>query len=276
MPDHDYIPPDPQTRTLHVGSYRRVLPVSLERMYENTLDWEHLPHLHNSSFQSINCLESGAWGWRATVVDLKQQVSELELRLDRSRRRWITRNVSGPSEGAEIWTLVSPLAAHQIEIVVDFFVPGVPPEAKEKVGRAYAKAYTTLYDEDEAMMVARQQHLDQRVEGSRDSQLLVGSLAQLAQRQVVAFRGREYVVCLDTESGSADEKNSWVVFPALCPHQLGPLADAPLVAGVVRCPWHGYEFDAHTGANLSGQACRFTQVPQVVVRDSQLYLVASE
>ena len=29
----------------HVGSYRRRLPVSLVRMYENALGWEHLPHL---------------------------------------------------------------------------------------------------------------------------------------------------------------------------------------------------------------------------------------
>ena len=271
MPDHDYITPDPQTRTSHVGSYRRVLPVSLERMYENTLDWEHLPHLHNSSFQSIDCLASGAWGWRAKVVDRKQQVSELELRLDRSRRRWITRNVSGPSEGAEIWTLVSPLAAHQIEIVVDFFVPGVTSEAKEKVGRAYANAYTRLYDEDEAMMVARQQHLDQRIEGSRDTELSLGKVDALADRQVVAFRGREYVVCRDAQLGS----DAWLAFPALCPHQLGPLAQAEVIDGVVTCPWHGYRFDARTGANLSGQPCRFTQVPQVVLRDEQLFLVAS-
>lgn len=276
MPDHDYIAPDPHTRTLHVGSYRRVLPVSLERMYENTLDWEHLPHLHDSSFRSIECLDSGAWGWRAEVVDHKDQVSELELRLDRSRRRWITRNVSGPSEGAEIWTLVSPLAEHQIEIVVDFFVPGVPAEAREKVGRAYANAYTTLYDEDEAMMVARQRHLDQRVEGSRDAELLVGAVGELAERQVVAFRGREYVVCRDAQASSGlEDANAWLAFPALCPHQLGPLADADVVDGVVRCPWHGYQFDARTGANLSGQACRFTQVPELAVRDGQLYLVAT-
>lgn len=270
MTDHDYIAPNPSTSTSHVGSYRRVLPVSLERMYENTLDWEHLPHLHNSSFGSIECLDSGAWGWRAKVVDRKQQVSELELLLDRTRRRWITRNVSGPSEGAEIWTLVSPLAAHQIEIVIDFFVPGVPPEAKEKVGRAYAAAYTTLYDEDVDMMVTRQQNLDQRIEGSRDDELVIGSAASLPERQVVAFRGREFVVCRDPQGDVQD----WLVFPALCPHQLGPLVDAQVVDGAVTCPWHGYAFDARSGANLSGQTCRFTQLPKVTLREGQLLLTA--
>ena len=49
----------------HVGSYRRRLPVNLVRMYENALDWEHLPHLHGVSFSALELLDAGAWGWRA-------------------------------------------------------------------------------------------------------------------------------------------------------------------------------------------------------------------
>ena len=62
----------PQTATQawvpHIGSYRRRMPVSLARMYENALDWEHLPWLHSSSFKSIDCIEAGDWGWRAKAV----------------------------------------------------------------------------------------------------------------------------------------------------------------------------------------------------------------
>lgn len=92
MPDHDFLATDGDSSTSHVGSYRRRLSVSLERMFENALDWEHLPHLHNSSFAEINCLDAGPWGWRANVIDSNGQVSELEFKLDRSRRRWITKN----------------------------------------------------------------------------------------------------------------------------------------------------------------------------------------
>lgn len=35
---------------LYVGSYKRRMKVSIDRMYENALDWEHLPFPHNSSF----------------------------------------------------------------------------------------------------------------------------------------------------------------------------------------------------------------------------------
>ena len=45
-----------------------MLPVSLERLYENALDWEHLPHLHQSSFASITCEAAGPWGWRAVTT----------------------------------------------------------------------------------------------------------------------------------------------------------------------------------------------------------------
>ena len=264
MPDHDYSGPNPATSTSHVGSYRRVLPVSLERMYENTLDWEHLPYLHESSFGSIECLDAGPWGWRARVVDSSGGASELELLLDRSRRRWITRNISGPSQGAEIWTQVAPLAPHKLEIVVDFFVPDVPVAAQEKVGRAYASAYTRLYDEDVAMMVARQAHLDRRVEGTSERERVVGPVDQLAERLIVSFRGRDLVL--------VQHEGDWHVFPAVCPHQLGPLAQAPLIAGTVTCPWHGYQFDVRTGANLSGQSCRFSQLPKVLVREQMLVL----
>jgi hypothetical protein len=53
---HEFVPAACNSRLDHVGSYRRRLPVSLDRMYENALDWQHLPHLHSSSFGSIDCV----------------------------------------------------------------------------------------------------------------------------------------------------------------------------------------------------------------------------
>ena len=159
---HEFVPASSDSRLDHVGSYRRRLPVSLDRMYENALDWQHLPHLHGSSFGSIDCASAGGWGWRATVSSGDGEaaiVSELELRLDRDARRWITRNLAGPNAGAEIWTHVFVVADRVLDIVVDFFVPHVPADAREKVGLAYAKAYEVLYDEDVDMMTGRQNQL---------------------------------------------------------------------------------------------------------------------
>ncbi len=262
---HEFVPASPDSRLDHVGSYRRRLPVSLDRMYENALDWQHLPHLHSSSFGSIDCTSAGGWGWRATVSSGTGEAvieSELELRLDRDARRWITRNLAGPNAGAEIWTHVFVVADRVLDIVVDFFVPNVPTEAREKVGRAYASAYEVLYDEDVDMMTGRQKQLDLRLDGVDESEVLrlapqlLGSLPAS-----VTMSGRRFL--LDKLEAADPNDTEWVVYPAQCPHQLGPLDKSPIHNGTVRCPWHGYVFDVRTGECVSGSHCRLGRVPRV-------------
>jgi len=41
-----------------------------------------------------------------------------------------------------------------------------------------------------------------------------------------------------------------VAFAPSCPHQVTPLDDATLRDGIMRCPRHGYQYDATTGANV--------------------------
>jgi nitrite reductase/ring-hydroxylating ferredoxin subunit len=247
-----------------------VLPVNLERMYENSLDWEHLPFVHASSFTAIQCIQAGSWGWRAQVTSPKGEGSLIELRLDRVCRRWITRNLTGPNAGAEIWTSVfsvEPDDGHErLEIVVDFFVPGVPESDREKVGRGYAKLYARLYDEDVAMMVDRQRQLDRRIEGSRagGQRHELGRREDLGLPHTCTLGGRDYVI--------AESAGELVVFPALCPHQFGPLGRGELADGVVVCPWHGYRFDVHTGKCVSGQSCQFGAVPSLSEEDGNLVL----
>jgi nitrite reductase/ring-hydroxylating ferredoxin subunit len=263
---YEFVPASEDSRLDHVGSYRRRLPVSLERMYENTLDWQHLPHLHSSSFTSIAIETAGAWGWRAAVTSGEGEqatTSRIELNLDRDARRWITRNLAGPHFGAEIWTHVFVVSERVLDIVVDFFVPDVPAEAKAKVGQAYATSYERLYDEDVAMMTQRQRQLDQRLDGVDETQVLeLDASITASLPQTVTLSGRRFV--LNRLDGvDADEEGQWVVYPAQCPHQLGSLESAPLVDGVVRCPWHGYEFDVRTGACISGSHCQFGRMPTV-------------
>ncbi len=263
---YEFVAAAEDSRLDHVGSYRRRLPVSLERMYENTLDWQHLPHLHSSSFTSIAIESAGAWGWRAAVTSGEGQqaaTSRIELNLDRDARRWITRNLAGPHVGAEIWTHVFVVSERVLDIVVDFFVPDVPAETKAKVGQAYATSYERLYDEDVAMMTERQRQLDQRLDGVDETQVLeLDASITASLPQTVTLSGRRFV--LNRLDGvDADEVGQWVVYPAQCPHQLGSLESAPLVDGVVRCPWHGYEFDVRTGECISGSHCQFGRMPKV-------------
>lgn len=268
MPDHEIIAAFPASKLPHVGTYRRVLPVSLVRMYENALDWEHLPYVHESSFSSIECLDAGPWGWRARTVSPGGDENVIELRLDRACRRWITRTLSGRNEGAEIWTHAFPIEAERVDIVVDFFVPGVAPEHREKVGRVYANLYSTLYDEDVAMMVERQQQLDRRIErgAPEEREVALGVRGALSLPLEVEVAGRPFV--LNELAGEL------VVYPALCPHQLGPLNAVQIVDGTVSCPWHGYAFDVRSGECVTGQTCRFSEVPEILENDSGVRLRA--
>ncbi len=271
MPDHSTIAPFPGSAIPHVGTYRRVLPVSLERMYENTLDWEHLPHVHASSFADIRCEEAGTWGWRAWTTDHRGHETLIELRLDKTCRRWITRNLEGRSKGAEIWTHAFPIAEQRVDIVVDFFVPDVAHEARVKVGLVYAGLYETLYDQDVAMMVERQSQLDRRVGGAiggthaEKSRVSLGPRAGLQFPCTTQIGGREYIV--------AEVGGELVVYPAVCPHQSGPLAKPELKNGIVVCPWHGYGFDVRTGDCITGQSCRLSNLPELVETDGELTLV---
>ena len=270
---YEFVPAAKGSRLDHVGSYLRRLPVSLDRMYENTLDWQHLPYLHRSSFRSIELEAAGAWGWRASVASGDGQVaanSLIELQLDRYARRWITRNLDGPHVGAEIWTHVFVVSERVLDIVVDFFVPDVPPVAKDKVGHAYARFYERLFDEDVEMMTERQRQLDQRLDGVDESQVIeVDAAASLPQG--VTLSGRQFVLN-KLDNAESNGSNPWVIYPAQCPHQLGPLENAALIDGLVRCPWHGYEFDVRTGACVSGSHCQFGRMPKITERKGRVQL----
>jgi len=263
MPDQRRYSPFADSRLPHVGTYRRVLAVSVDRLYENALDWAHLPFLHASSFARIDLQDAGPWGWRANVATVTGDQLVLELRLDRECRRWITRTLDGPNAGSEIWTHAFPIATRRTDIVVDFFVPGIAPGDRERVGQAFCNIYERLYDEDVAMMIERQRQMDRRIEADRGGEsLCLGPEDSLALPLRVEFAGRDYIV--------ARVDDGLLAHVARCPHQMGPLSAA--VAGVVRCPWHGYRFDARTGECLTGQVCQLPQAPTVRIREGKVWL----
>ena len=253
----------------HVGTYRRRLPVSLQRMYENALDWEHLPYVHASSFRSIDLIEAARWGWRASSVSAADKQSVIELSLDRGCRRWITRTLDGYGRGTEIWTHVVPLADRSIEIVVDFFVPGVRAERRGDAAASFSKLYARLYDEDVAMMVERQEILDQLASDADKSQpsgaleVSIGRRSELKLPLTCRLGRRDYVV--------ADVCGHLRAYPARCPHLLGPLANSK-EGGIVECPWHGYRFDVATGECISGQGCRLAPLPVLSERENVVFV----
>lgn len=208
---------------VHVATYRRTVGASLARVWENVHDWEHLPWLHGETFASIALRERGRWGWRAMLAlrGAEDAPFEVELRRDPEAERYVTRTLSGPGAGAAITTSLVPRGARETGVTVEFEVPDVPAEAADAVGAGYVGLYTTLWDEDERMMRARQAELDGAAPG--------------APREVLVDGRR-------------------VRFRPVCPHWGGPLGDVAVDdEGCVTCPWHGYRFDLRTGRSADGR-----------------------
>jgi nitrite reductase/ring-hydroxylating ferredoxin subunit len=237
------------------GRYRRTIAAGIERVWENVLDWEHLPWLHESAFAAVELLEESSSGWRARVVSRgskRERSQVLEVRIERERRRYVSATLDGPGAGTEIWTHLDPSGADATGIDVAFWLPERDPARAALLGTSLVRVYERLWDEDEAMMQRRTRELAARApvqSGPRERAL--GPLAALRARLPlqVELAGRAFRVV---------EVNGVLVAHATrCPHRLGPLEDAPVDGDCgVRCPWHGYRFDVRSGASLDGKRLR--------------------
>ena len=268
---------DPQAADgLHcLGHYVRPLPVNLRRMMENAHDWEHLPFVHPSSFAAIAEVESGAWGWRCkTQLPGGGGEQLIELLVDEARHYWATSVVEGAGQGTQIHTQAVAEEAGGITVDVRFYVPQ-PPATPEQGAMilAYLQAqYATLYDEDEALMLGRQEALDERRSPRPESAPECADLGPEASldRGAVheAALGRGTVLVRHTAAG-------WAAHAARCPHALAPLKHAAVDEGNgITCPWHGYRFDLATGMEVQGR-CGALPLFAVAVEDGHLVVRAA-
>ena len=150
--------------------------------------------------------------------------------------------------------------------MVDFHVPGVAPEVRDRVGQAYARVYETLYDEDSAMMSSRQEMLDSRITPRKQDAppSCLGHMDTLNFPLAAQFSGRDAVI--NVVAGSP------VVHVARCPHLGAPLITGKVTENVLECPWHGYRFDLDTGQCLSGADCSIAAPFEVWIADGALWI----
>jgi hypothetical protein len=182
QPDESHTAPN---ALASVGVYRREVSASLERIWENVLDWEHLPWLHRESFSRIACLEEGPSGWRAKVGLAPEKAGQeilLELAIERPALRYVARTLEGPGRGSEIWTQLRPVARGRTQIEVEFLLPGVPPRHRDGLARAYLQLYTLLWDQDQSMMTRRGKQLAASSGESASGPVSLGSVG-LGARQ---------------------------------------------------------------------------------------------
>jgi nitrite reductase/ring-hydroxylating ferredoxin subunit len=253
-----------------VAAYRRRIGASLERVWENVRDWEHLPWLHRESFASIALEQEGAFGWRARVgLRAPAQPIRLELVAD-DERRYVARTLEGPGAASEIWTRLDPFDARHTDIEVEFWLPDVAAEQRDALGASYVALYSRLWDQDEGMMQRRSFLLDAPRAGRAAPEAVdLGAAADLDARLPlrVMFGGRPVVV--------ARCDGELLAYDALCPHALGPLDAGELVAGRVVCPWHGYAFDLRSRRGCGdARHLRLAPAPRVEQSGANVRLVA--
>jgi len=263
LPERDWL--DRNAELAETACYERTIGTSIERVWENVRDWEHLPWLHASSFSSIECLDSGPWGWRARIglspATLDRSIG-LELVIGPDEPRYVSRTLEGEGAGTEIWTDVEERGTNRSHVRVEFWLPDVAPEEREPLGDTLTRLYTQLWDEDEAMMQWRTSGLAERRDAASSQQIDLGLEDALRPTLPRCFgEGRRRVRIVDLDG-------TLYAHAVRCPHMLGPLdgADAEDVSsGEVRCPWHGYRFDIRTGRNSDGRSLRLRSAPRVVV-----------
>jgi nitrite reductase (NADH) small subunit len=121
-------------------------------------------------------------------------------------------------------------------------------------------------------------------EGGRSEWVAVGPLRELSTDAftIVDIAGAEIGVMRLHD-------NEVVAVSNVCPHRLAPICKGrvtgtmlPVAAigefcyghegAVLRCPWHGWEFDISTGSSLFGVTHRQLKTYDVQVRDSKVYV----
>ena len=232
----------------YLGNYMRDIPSNLTRMMENAHDWEHLPFVHPSSFAAIEPVETGTWGWRCkTALPNNGGEQLIELLVDEAEHYWATTVVEGAGQGTQIHTQAAAREEGGITVDVRFYLPQAPEnEQQAAMILGYLQAqYATLYDEDEGLMVGRQDALDERKELRGDS---AAETVSLGSEKALDSAETHSVTLAGARVAVRFWQGQWIAHAARCPHALGPLDQAePDAEGVLTCPWHGYRFSLDTG-----------------------------
>lgn len=63
-----------------------------------------------------------------------------------------------------------------------------------------------------------------------------------------------------------------VAFQDACTHKGGPLSDGALIGCTVQCPWHGSQFDVHSGRVVNGPADERILTYDVVTRGDEVFV----
>jgi hypothetical protein len=211
------------TGMVQVGDLVRDLAASAAMAVEDELDWEHLPHVHASTFRAAALVRADRDGWEADVELQDGARMRMKVTLDPDRLGYTNATFSDGRENGRAVARLVDTGPDRCRMHLRFYVPDAPQPDLAAAGAFYSAVFGRIIDEDEPKMIHRAAFLK------------IGPAALRLRRTLRLADG------------------ATVEAPRLCPHQGLPLDGEPDDDGVITCPWHGYRFDARTGACLSGQ-----------------------
>lgn len=88
---------------------------------------------------------------------------------------------------------------------------------------------------------------------------------ELAEGRVKSVTCQHRTLCMTRHKGT------YAALDNRCPHQGGPLGEGSIENGLLRCPWHGWDFDPTTGESPAGFDEKVPSFP-VEVRDDGVYV----
>jgi hypothetical protein len=127
--------------------YTREIRVSIDRIWENVLDWEHLPAPHEIYFSGVALLEIANWGWRVDLTRRGETAGRrmvVELRIDRAKARYCIRTLAGEGAGTEIWTLLETLGPQRTAVEARFYLPESRPDRLAALGEKHRSSNARL------------------------------------------------------------------------------------------------------------------------------------
>jgi nitrite reductase/ring-hydroxylating ferredoxin subunit len=191
------------------------------------------------------------------------------VRADRAAGSYVSATVEGPGAGSEVRARLTALAPDRTGIEVEFHVPESDPARLAVIGGRYRTLYERLWDEDEAMMIERERAWRAR----RADRAAPAETVLLGPPEAVRASLPRLVKVGGERFRIVEVEGEMVVHAATCPHWLGPLDAAEVIDGCIRCPWHGYVFDVHTGESRDDRGLTLATPPRLAEIDGQLALV---
>jgi nitrite reductase/ring-hydroxylating ferredoxin subunit/uncharacterized membrane protein len=104
------------------------------------------------------------------------------------------------------------------------------------------------------------------IDEPRGDSVVVSTSDELKPNQMKLLRmgGRRIVL--------ARSDRGYIAFDDRCTHKGGSLAGGAMMCGTVQCPWHGSQFDVHSGAVTAGPAKDAIRTYRLEIRGEDVHL----